>query len=711
MSTLSVRRPLSVLAVLAMIATMLFAVVGTASAADAPDFEATFSACPANAGIPDAGFTDVPAGSFFDDGVNCLAYYGVTKGTTATTYSPGDDVTRAQMALFLARSAAAAGVVLKASPPDAGFTDIGGLSAEAQLAINQLADAGIVKGKTATTYGPAQTVWRQQMALFLTRFLGKAVVGPGGNALGTAATSGSPFTDLGNTTVEASKAINQAWDLGIAAGTTTTTFDPLGNVNRGQMSSFLTRLYAQANTRPAGVNLQAEPVTGFGTFASSVSVTVRGTDFSPSANTEVDVWRFDPSTTVTSPFNANGTCNIASTLISQLQSGGTECTLDLIDPSMDLNGNWPVFTENALDGATSSFYAWTGAVGSTFDNDTTVSSTVTIGSAKDATDATFTIDVPKNAFFATAISASAPAPETANVTFGTTVKFTVQLMDGTGTTAKPVAKSGVSYTFRDVKTVNSSAAGTTYSTIKTDAMGKAVYTVTESDPNPAPIDDWISHDVLISGTDGPAVFNSFQVWWSDGDPYVTTVVAATATDYKVQSDGASNTVTATVYDQYGMTMAGVQVGFTSTDNADDAAGVGITPIMRTTNAAGDAILGYTWKHSAPATDVTAKETIKADAGLFVVDSTEFYWVNKAATGDNGVMANEVDDVDNDSVVGNDGTDYLLFVWDGNDQFNDNSIPITQKAFETAIKNGDDFFVTYEADSANVSIWNLPPPPS
>ncbi len=126
MSALSVRRPLSVLAVLAMVATLLFAVASTSSAADPikPNSPATFSACPDNADIPDAGFTDIPTASFFDDAVNCLAYYTVTTGTTPTTYGPADDVTRAQMAVFLYRMAGVAGVVLDSTPPDAGFTDI-----------------------------------------------------------------------------------------------------------------------------------------------------------------------------------------------------------------------------------------------------------------------------------------------------------------------------------------------------------------------------------------------------------------------------------------------------------------------------------------------------------------------------------------------------------------------------------------------------------
>ena len=238
MSTLSARRPLLVVAVLAMVATMLFAInAGTASAA-APAKTADYTACPDNAGIPDAGFGDT-AGSIYDSAVDCLKYYTVTYGTTPSTYGPGEHVTRSQMAQFLARLAPSAGVVLSATPPDAGFTDIGGESPAAQLAINQLADAGIAKGRTATTYEPGSGVLRSQMAQFLTRFLGAAILGPGGKASGLV--SGAPFTDIGTVTNDAFIAITRAWDLGIAAGTTGTTYDPYGTVTRGQMALFLTR--------------------------------------------------------------------------------------------------------------------------------------------------------------------------------------------------------------------------------------------------------------------------------------------------------------------------------------------------------------------------------------------------------------------------------------------------------------------------------------
>ena len=43
------------------------------------------------------------------DAINCIAYYGITQGTgDGSTYSPEQDVTRAQMAVFIARAAVVA---------------------------------------------------------------------------------------------------------------------------------------------------------------------------------------------------------------------------------------------------------------------------------------------------------------------------------------------------------------------------------------------------------------------------------------------------------------------------------------------------------------------------------------------------------------------------------------------------------------------------
>jgi hypothetical protein len=120
----------------------------------------------------DQGFTDVGTlDAATQKAINQLAQLEISKGTTATTFSPFDNVTREQMALFISRLVTAAGVALPDPLADQGFTDISGLTAESQKAINQLAEVGIALGLPNGLYVPAGPTLRWQMALFLTRAL------------------------------------------------------------------------------------------------------------------------------------------------------------------------------------------------------------------------------------------------------------------------------------------------------------------------------------------------------------------------------------------------------------------------------------------------------------------------------------------------------------------------------------------------------------
>ena len=51
-----------------------------------------------------AGFSDVPADSYFADAVAWAQANGVTTGTSETTFSPDSDCTRAQIVTFLYRA-------------------------------------------------------------------------------------------------------------------------------------------------------------------------------------------------------------------------------------------------------------------------------------------------------------------------------------------------------------------------------------------------------------------------------------------------------------------------------------------------------------------------------------------------------------------------------------------------------------------------------
>ncbi|HKZ28721.1 MAG TPA: S-layer homology domain-containing protein, partial [Acidimicrobiia bacterium] len=263
------RRSLVVLfAVFAMVIALLALPVAPANAA-------ATAACPAT--TPSAGFTDI-GGLSADavDSINCIAFYNITKGTSATTYSPAANVARWQMALFLTRQATAHGVTLP-SGADQGFTDLASLSAEATTAVNQLKQLAITTGTTATTYDPFGSVSRWQMALFITRLVTAA-----GITLPSGADQG--FTDLAGLSAAAVTAVNQLKQLAISTGTSATTFDPFANVSRWQMALFLARTLQAGGVVPPGtgsiVTAVAAPDVSYADTAAGkvVKVTTKVTD-------------------------------------------------------------------------------------------------------------------------------------------------------------------------------------------------------------------------------------------------------------------------------------------------------------------------------------------------------------------------------------------------------------------------------------------------
>ena len=130
----------AVLATGALVASLL--AVGASPAGAVPqhvDQSADTGACVGPA-LDDHMFTDVSDEHFFKDAINCVAYYGITNGTgDGSTYSPNQDVTRAEMAVFIARAAGVAGVDVGMG--SGGFSDIDGVWQEAQEATSTLSPA------------------------------------------------------------------------------------------------------------------------------------------------------------------------------------------------------------------------------------------------------------------------------------------------------------------------------------------------------------------------------------------------------------------------------------------------------------------------------------------------------------------------------------------------------------------------------------------
>jgi hypothetical protein len=191
-----------------------------------PPFEPGLT-CPEDAELP---FVDVVPGSTHADNVTCAAALGIAEGVSLSPprFAPERTVTRAQIASLLARLLDVTGVPL----PDAGtrFTDLGG-SVHAEN-VERLAAAGIVRGRTTTTYAPGQPVTRGQLASLLAGTLRYAT----GEEL--APSGPSPFPDVAG--VHADN-VTVAWELGLVLGRTDGTFHPDGSTRRDQAATVLVR--------------------------------------------------------------------------------------------------------------------------------------------------------------------------------------------------------------------------------------------------------------------------------------------------------------------------------------------------------------------------------------------------------------------------------------------------------------------------------------
>ena len=108
------------------------------------------------------------------DAINWLAALEITVGAEGgDSYNPSGDVTRQQMASFIARAHLALGVDFDGiEVDDERFTDVDADNVHVDN-INLLAAAGVVEGTgDGTTYSPANSVTRGQMSAFIVRSIG-----------------------------------------------------------------------------------------------------------------------------------------------------------------------------------------------------------------------------------------------------------------------------------------------------------------------------------------------------------------------------------------------------------------------------------------------------------------------------------------------------------------------------------------------------------
>ena len=583
------RRHVAVLAALAMLASVLVAAPAVAADPE-PNYEATFDAC---GDAPSAGFTDVPAAHRNAGDIDCIAYYGITKGTSATTYSPNMSVTREHMALFLIRLAGLVGIDIP-SAGDTGFSDTAELSANSQAAISQLRQLGITQGTSDTTYSPADSVTRGDMALFVTRLMNLMTpLTDGDPSLDDTVFYGytpslvddnekvtvkneddeedppeikAPFTDLGPVSKNQYDAITQLYELSVASGVSATAYAPSASMTRASMAGFIAAMLDHSSARPAGVSVQADKTSGYGEYVATVLVSVRTDEFGAMSDQLVDIFQN----------NCVDSCDKEAHFITSGDDAGQcngkqtqgDCTWNTDDAQTDGNGNIfygaDIGDTPEVDGDTSkthTVYAWIGEdAGDEFNVDENDYASVSASwtPARDAISASTSIN--KEAANGSRVEAD-QSQQLVNLTSTRSVVVTGQLIDEDN---DDVARGGVEITIGLTRTDYENAADTNGSMIyenseeavkTTNDDGKVTIVVNAPRNVKSDEDQDVVHTVTFTADNGATMGDVSFNWIELAPTYQKTETSGT--EYVLvdgdgdDDDDATVSVTVRLYDQYG----------------------------------------------------------------------------------------------------------------------------------------------------------------
>ena len=524
-------------------------------------------------GVAAAGLTTVPAftdisglSTEIQNAVNALASHSITLGTTSTTFSPDDLVSREQMALFLnrfagiAKTSAGGAIASTITDETYNYSDIAQTSFEAMESIIRLYNLEVTEGSC---------------------------------------TGGTQF---------------------VTAGTCLSTYRPNDSITRAEMATMITALLNHTNARPAGVSIQ--PTTSIALVGSEATqISVRNADFSAKSSTLVDEFfqEHDDTTGVTArpAFSSTvGTCTAANVST----AAGTLCVIDNADRVTDVRGNATGATQSTRANLTANWWVWTGNGGETYvdgSTSTVYQLSIAFGAAAAASVLGDTTTYTNSKTRAEPIDAKAALTSPAAndgiaVVAGDSVVFTATMTNAALTalgTAHTVI-DGYTFKFTDRK-IDHLTNSTTTSTFVPSSGGAASYTVT-CDADDSTLNDtyMISHEITVSigaadgGTGIPVGAttpianqvgrmnqNTLNVTCDDGvRAYTagasTNTLALASNNYAWAAAGTLASVTATAYDQYGDGIAGVTVGFRSDTNT-----VGmVNQSVLTTGAGGTATL-------------------------------------------------------------------------------------------------------------------------
>ena len=220
-------------------------------------------ACDGIANCPGAVFTDMPApANWAHDGIDYAVMHGLFAGTSETTFSPEQPMTRAMLVTVLYRLAGSPAVTQENPFADVPRTHY------YYDPVRWAAAEGIVNGTSQTAFSPNDNITRQQMAAILYRYAAKI----GCDMSKTLPLDGFPDHEI--VSAYAVQPLGWAVANGIISGDKTETqilISPTGNATRAQVATILTR-FMRGFARPSvqfepGSDLHATFVGFYGDWA------------------------------------------------------------------------------------------------------------------------------------------------------------------------------------------------------------------------------------------------------------------------------------------------------------------------------------------------------------------------------------------------------------------------------------------------------------
>ena len=196
-----------------------------------PVFTDSSTSCPGGIICPTHEMSDVPLDAWYHDVVDTAVDCGWMNGTGNSQFTPQGTTTRGMLATVLYRMAGSP------KAPKSTFADVESSMYYAD-AVAWAAENGIVTGLDATTYAPAHSITREQLAAMLYR-----MAQHNGQASASSADVLNGFADRNAVHDWAKDAMCWAIENGIVTGKGNAVLDPTGTATRAEVAAMLTRFH------------------------------------------------------------------------------------------------------------------------------------------------------------------------------------------------------------------------------------------------------------------------------------------------------------------------------------------------------------------------------------------------------------------------------------------------------------------------------------